>query len=131
MNTAETLAKLRERLVPIPDGVLAVYLFGSVARGARAPRDVDIGVLYEVTPPATLEGLGFELAYELELAIKRPLDLVVLNRAPADLIHRVLRDGVLVMERDRSRRIEFEIKARNEYDLAPIRSQYRRAQGKQ
>jgi uncharacterized protein YutE (UPF0331/DUF86 family)/predicted nucleotidyltransferase len=112
MNRDETLAKLRDRLAPIPDGVVAVYLFGSVARGqARASSDVDIGVLYEVAPPATLEGLGFELAYDLELAIRRPVDLVVLNRAPADLIHRVLRDGVLVVERDRARRIEFEIQA--------------------
>ena len=126
------VAKLRERLTPIPDGVVAVYLFGSVARGqARASSDVDIGVLYAVTPPATLEGLGGELAYDLELALRRPVDLVVLNRAPADLIHRVLRDGVLVVERDRARRIEFEIKARNEYfDLAPIRARYRRTQPK-
>ncbi len=54
---------------------------------------------------------------------------MVLNRAPADLIHRVLRDGVLVIDRDRQRRIEFEIKARNEYfDLEPIRTRYRHAQ---
>jgi predicted nucleotidyltransferase len=129
MNTEETLAMLQQRLVPVPEGVLAVYLFGSVARGqAGRSSDVDVGVLYEVTPPATLEGLGFDLASELEAAIGRPIDLVVLNRAPADLIHRVLRDGVLVVERDRGRRIEFEVKARNEYfDLAPIRARYRRA----
>jgi predicted nucleotidyltransferase len=132
MNRDEILAKLRERLVPIPEGVVAVYLFGSVARGqARASSDIDIGVLYEATPPATLEGLGGDLAYDLELVLPRPVDLVVLNRAPADLIHRVLRDGVVVVERDRARRIEFEIKARNEYfDLAPLRAQYRRTQPK-
>jgi predicted nucleotidyltransferase len=109
---------------PVPQGVVAIYLFGSVARGtARASRDVDVGVLYEVTPPATLEGLGFDLAAKLEPAIGRTVDLVVLNRAPADLIHRVLRDGILVVETDRRRRIEFEVRARNQYfDLAPIRA---------
>jgi uncharacterized protein len=128
MDLEQVLAKLRERLVPVPDGVLAVYLFGSVARGqARPSSDVDVAVLYEVTPPATLAGMGLELASELELAIGRTVDLVVLNRAPADLIHRVLRDGVLVVDRDRNRRIEFEVKARNEYfDLEPIRARYRR-----
>jgi len=36
----------------------------------------------------------------------------------------------VVAERDRSRRIAFEVKARNEYfDLAPIRARYRRAGG--
>ncbi|HEX2685318.1 MAG TPA: nucleotidyltransferase domain-containing protein [Kofleriaceae bacterium] len=132
MNIDETLTRLRERLAPIPEGILAVYLFGSVARGqARRSSDVDVGVLYEVAPPPTLEGLGFDLAAELEAAIGRPVDLVVLNRAPADLIHRVLRDGILVVEHDRSRRIAFEVKARNEYfDLAPIRARYRQAWAK-
>jgi len=32
-----------------------------------------------------------------------------------DLIHRVLRDGILVYEQDRSRRIRFEVQARNAY----------------
>jgi predicted nucleotidyltransferase len=126
---AQVLDKLRQCLDPAPPGVVAVYLFGSVARGqAGRSSDVDLAVLYDSTPPATLEGLGLELAGELEAAIGRTVDLVVLNRAPPDLVHRVLRDGVLVVERDRRRRIEFEVKARNEYfDLAPIRAQYRRA----
>jgi len=130
MDLHEVLTKLRERLVPIPDGVLAVYLFGSVARAqARSSSDIDVGVLYEVTPPATLEGLGFELAYELELTTRRSIDLVVLNRAPPDLIHRVMRDGILVVERERNRRIAWEVQARNEYfDLEPIRRRYRRQQ---
>lgn len=130
MTTAHVLAQLRERLEPVPDGVVAIYLFGSVARGQSTPSsDVDLAVLYEVTPPSTLEGLGFELAHELELAVHRTVDLVVLNRAPADLVHRVLRDGVLVVERDRRRRIEFEVQSRNEYfDLQPIRARYRRTQ---
>ena len=132
MDADEFVAKLRERLGPAPEGIVAVYLFGSVARGqARRSSDVDVGVLYEVTPPATLEGMGFDLAAELERAVGRSVDLVVLNRAPADLIHRILRDGILVVERDRSRRIAFEVKARNEYfDLAPIRAQYRRVRAK-
>ena len=132
MTTNELLARLRERVVPAPQGVVAIYLFGSAARGtATRSSDVDLGVLYEVTPPATLDGMGFELATEIERVIGQPVDLVVLNRAPADLIHRVLRDGILVVESDRGRRIEFEVKARNEYfDLAPIRARYRRTQAK-
>jgi hypothetical protein len=51
----------------------------------------------------------------------------VLNTAPPDLVHRVLRDGVLVLERDASARIRFEVRARNEYfDLRPRLDEYRR-----
>ena len=53
--------------------------------------------------------------------------MVVLNSAAADLVHRVLRDGVIVLDRDRAARIRFEVHARNEYfDLAPLRRLYRR-----
>jgi hypothetical protein len=63
----------------------------------------------------------------LEHAIGRPVDLVVLNTASADLVHRVLRDGHVVVDRDRPRRIRFEVARRNEYfDLQPIRDAYRR-----
>jgi hypothetical protein len=44
-----------------------------------------------------------------------------------DLVHRVLRDGVLLLERDRSARIRFEVRARNDYfDLLPHLRRYRR-----
>jgi hypothetical protein len=56
------------------------------------------------------------------------VDLVVVNRAPPDLVHRILRDGERVFERDASARIQFEIRARNEYfDLLPYITEYRQA----
>lgn len=110
------------------EGVAAAYLFGSVARGKAGPRsDVDVAVLYIGDPPAGFAGLGIPLAGDLERLLHRPVDVVVLNRAPADLVHRVLRDAHLLVERDRSRRIAFEIRSRNEYfDLLPHLQRYRR-----
>ena len=66
------------------------------------------------------------MATSLEPKLKRPVDVVVLNRAPADLVHRVLRDGVLVLESDRRARVAFEVRARARYfDLEPLRRAYR------
>ena len=51
---------------------------------------------------------------------------VNLDSAPPDLIHRVLRDGILVLDRDRAARIRFEVAARNAYfDLKPFLDRYR------
>jgi predicted nucleotidyltransferase len=108
-------------------GVVAAYLFGSVARGTRRPgSDVDIAVLYPADPPVSLAGLPLDLEAELERLLGAPVQVVILNRAPVDLIHRVLRDGALLVDRDRSARIRFEVKARNEFfDLQPILARYR------
>lgn len=109
--------------------LVCAYLYGSVARGSAGPEsDIDIAVLYKEDPPRTLDGLGLDLGARLESQLGRPVDLVVLNRVSVDLIHRVLRDGVLLYEGNRSSRIRFEVKARNEYfDLLPYLRQYRRA----
>jgi len=92
-----------------------------------ARSDVDVAVLYAATPPATLEGLPLDLASRIEHLVKRPVQVIVLNTAPADLVHRVLRDGVLLLDRNPSTRIRFEVRARNEFfDLQPILDRYRR-----
>jgi predicted nucleotidyltransferase len=110
-----------------PHGVAAVYLFGSAARGtARADSDIDVGVLLIETPPATFDAQPYELEADLEHRLGRPVDLVVLNRAPVDLRTRVLRDGRLVLDREPSVRIQFEVRTRNEaFDLEPILRRYR------
>jgi predicted nucleotidyltransferase len=112
-----------------PAGTAAVYLYGSVARGDSRPgSDLDVAVLFEQDPPRTLEGLHTAIADDLQAALGRPVDLVILNHASPDLVHRVLRDGILVCERNRSARVRFEVRLRNEYfDMEPIRRMYRRA----
>jgi hypothetical protein len=73
--------------------------------------------------------MGFGLEADLESALGLPLQLVVLNYAPVDLIVRVLRDGKLLVDRDRSRRIHFEVRSRNElWDLEPYLRLYRRTE---
>ncbi len=127
-STNEIEQRLRRFFETRRDDVAAVYLFGSVARGAATARsDVDVGVLLRSEPPPILEGLLLDLEAELEGDVGRPVQLVVLNTAPCDLIHRVLRDGRLVIDRDPSTRIRFEVRARNEFfDLEPFLRRYRR-----
>lgn len=108
--------------------IVAVYLFGSTARGTRRDdSDVDVGVLVEGRQQRTLAGLKLGLEGELERVLRLPVQLVVLNTAPPDLVHRVLRDGELLLDRDPSARIRFEVRSRREYfDVLPYLRRYRR-----
>jgi len=130
MDSQAIEARLREFLASVAEreGIAAAYLFGSVARGtARPGSDVDVGILYLEDPPLTLEGMGFELEAELEKLLRLPVQVVVLNHVSVDLLIRVLRDGKLLVDRDRSARIRFEVETRFKFwDLEPYLRMYRR-----
>src|SRR6478672_11767035 len=108
--------------------IAAAYLFGSVARGTAGPgSDVDLGLLYTDDPPRTLAGLGLDLEGDLERLLGLPVQVVVLNRAPVDLVVRVLRDKKLLHEGNRARRVRFEVRSRMEFwDLEPFLRRYRK-----
>lgn len=108
---------------------VAAWLFGSRARGdASAQSDVDVAVLFGRPRPTTLEGLPTRLHAVLERAAGACVDLVILDGADPDLIHRVLRDGVLLVDNHRAGRIAFEVRSRNLwFDLEPVRRRYRAA----
>jgi uncharacterized protein YutE (UPF0331/DUF86 family)/predicted nucleotidyltransferase len=113
-DTATVEAALRRYLEAHPHGAYAAYLFGSVARGeARPDSDVDVAVLLEAGVPLTLEALPTALEGDLTEVLEGPVQVVPLDGAPPDLVRRVLRDGRLVLDRDKSRRVAFELQARN------------------
>lgn len=112
-----------------PD-IAAAHSFGSVARGTAGPRsDIDVGVLRHGAPRRDLRQFEEVEAIRADLmeAIGRDVDVVLRNGSAPDLLHRVLRDGIVVHDGDHRRRIEFEVQARNEYwDLLPILELHRR-----
>lgn len=127
MERSAIVERLRIELEHAPPECLAAYLFGSTARGEHTHgSDVDLGLLYREEPPRTLDSPPRRLEGRLELALRLTVQVVVMNSAPPDLVHRILRDGILCLDRDRRARIRFEVKARNEYfDLLPYLQRYR------
>jgi uncharacterized protein len=125
---------LEQRIVDVfarREGVVAVYLFGSMVRGTAKPdSDVDVAVLFTSPPPQRLDGPRLVIEGELERTLGRTVDLIVLNDVPVDLRIRVLRDGRLLIDRDRTARIAFEVQTRNEaFDLEPVLTRYRTEAG--
>ena len=91
------------RALAAREEVLDAYVFGSRARGkARPDSDLDIAVYVDEARACDgVWGYRAELATALMSALgTNDVDVVVLNRAPILLYHRVLRDGVRVLSRD-------------------------------
>ncbi len=132
-QAARILARLREIL----PSVLAVYpvdiayVYGSVARGTVTPfSDVDIAlVLSRSLSP--YDRLMLEL--EIQAAIEDAGDLTAvdvraINGAPLLVQGKVVQEGLLVYEGDRSRRVAFEVGTRKRYfDFAPAARRLRTA----
>ncbi len=131
MQRSLLISLLEEELAQAPPDLIAAYLYGSAARGEqREESDVDLGLLYRSEPPRTLAAPPRQLEDRLTARLGRDVQVVVMNAAPPDLVHRILRDGVLCLDRERSQRIRFEVRSRNEYfDLLPFLERYRRASG--
>jgi predicted nucleotidyltransferase len=78
-------------------GVVCAYLFGSVASGrSHRESDVDVAIVLdrERHPSAADRfDVRLRLSGRLEAALRRPVDLVVLNDAPPQFGRRVLQEG--------------------------------------
>jgi len=128
VDTTAITTRARRYFAEHGDGLAAVYLFGSVARGTAGPdSDVDVGVLFQEEPAAVLSSSTLRLEGALEDLLGLRCQVVAMNTAPVDLAIRILRAGVLLLDRDRSARIRYEVRTRNEYfDLEPHLRRYRR-----
>ena len=123
---AESLRATLDRAVA---AVQCAWLFGSTARGEAGPlSDVDVAVLLDGSVPReNYLDIAAALVEALERCAPR-IDLVVLNEAPPALRHRVLLDGLLLLERDPRQRIEFEVRSiREALDVQHITAIYDRA----
>lgn len=95
-------------------GLAAVYLFGSAARGSLTPKsDIDIAMLFE----ENAERIDIvSLMADLSGAVGRDVDVVILNRAEPRLYHEIVRTGKILFEKNRRYRILREVKNRKLYE---------------
>ena len=102
--TDHALRALRAVLEAEPEVAYAL-LFGSGGRGVmRTDSDLDVAVEFRRGTPRDARTLG-RLAARLESATGRRVDLVLLEEAAAPLAYRIVRDGRLLVERDRDARV--------------------------
>ena len=99
----DSIQRLVQRIAELLDPrseVLEAYLFGSCARGEEQPHsDIDVAVHVDEAR-ADNSGFGYRAHITTDLMAGfgfNDVDVLILNRAPPVLYHRVLRDGVRVL----------------------------------
>lgn len=108
------------------DEIVAVYLFGSRARGEDQPAsDIDLGFLFEpqgyVRDRMEALRIAETLGQETSEMLRLPVDVTILNVCGLGFIHEVLQEAIPVYEADPARRICFEVFVENEYhDFEPF-----------
>lgn len=104
-------------LIARDERIAAAWVFGSVARGdASSASDLDVAVLLRERPTKADEDSLRALAVDLEaFSPSGRVDIVVLGRQGPVFRHRILREGVLVVDADPARRFDFEGRTIAEY----------------
>lgn len=99
------------------------YLFGSAAKGKKAPRDVDIAVLL-AKPLKVTQKLGYivKLCTELEKIVpSQTFDIIILNTADPLLAFQVIQQGKLLLERHKKIDSHFKVRTMTRYhDAKPL-----------
>ena len=112
--------EIRTAVETHPD-VLYALVFGSGARGTlHDGSDVDVAIELRAAAPRDPHDLR-RLIRVLETAVRRPVDLILLDEAPPSIAYRVFRDGILVLERDHAALTARKARAIVEYlDFQPV-----------
>jgi len=104
-SVQEIASAVREALATRA-GIVSAYLFGSMAEGrGHRESDVDLGVLLDRASHPTAAARFDErlrLAGGLRGALRRDVDVVILNEAPPQLARRILTEGrrIVLCDRD-------------------------------
>ena len=97
--------------------VAAVYLFGSYVKSKeRHSSDLDLGILHRTNadPLKKFEN-NLEFAIQLEEITGIPVDIVDLEKVNTYILHQMMLNKILVLDKDPKRRVDFEVARRKEY----------------
>jgi predicted nucleotidyltransferase len=123
-ESLERIRKAVSRAVTGIPEIAAVYLYGSQVSGNALPiSDIDLAIVLsmDVIPddPLLAERVAVRVAEQLETSLE--VDAHVVDRLPLAVLGRVVTTGILLFERDPSRRVEFETSTRRLYfDFLPF-----------
>lgn len=106
--------------------ILFAYIFGSFT-SEDIFEDIDVGIFVfgeRLQSPIKLE---LETENELEDTIRIPVDVRIINNAPLSFIYNILKSGIVIVDKDKSLRADFEgLIYKKYFDFQHLRREYLR-----
>lgn len=106
--------------------IIAIYLFGSVAKGTdKEKSDIDLAFVfnenfYKEDPFRALQKAEL-FSIKISCKIRKPVDVIILNSASLSFAYHLLRKSVCLYESDTVERILYEVTMDNKYqDFMPF-----------
>lgn len=125
MTMEKQKIKLITTVLKQDNAILAVYLFGSQAKGkARKYSDIDIAVLFDKNVrEKDYTDKQVDIMTNLSGFLNKEIDVIVLNTASLFLRYHILKSGMKIYERPRRTDHSFEALAIVQYlDFLPIKN---------
>lgn len=118
------IKKIRAYFQKIP-AVVLVYVYGSQAkRQARKDSDIDIAILVDENK-ADYFKIRLKAMVYLPSILKRDVDVKDLNSSPTTFSYRVISEGIVIYEKNRKKRVDFETRLMRDYfDMRPFLEEY-------
>ncbi|MEW6002726.1 MAG: nucleotidyltransferase domain-containing protein [Nitrospirota bacterium] len=130
MNIVVTLKKVLQELINLQHNlktnIIAVYLFGSFAKGTgKSKSDIDLAFVfhekfYKEDPFMALQ-VAEIFGFEITKKIPKTVDVVILNGTSLSFAYFTVREGICIYEQSTTERILYEITLYNKYqDFMPF-----------
>lgn len=106
--------------------ILFAYIFGSFVSG-DAFNDIDIGLFIDDKKSKSTLKIELELENELEESLHVPFDVRIINNAPLSFIYNMLKNKIVILDKDKNLRTDFEgLIYKKYFDFKQFRREYLR-----
>jgi predicted nucleotidyltransferase len=106
--------------------IIFAYIFGSF-NTQETFKDIDIALfIADNDSKSALKG-ELDIERELEDIIHRPVDVRILNKAPISFVYQVIKGGIIVVDKNKDLRADFEgLTCKKYFDFRHLRIEYLR-----
>jgi predicted nucleotidyltransferase len=106
--------------------IVFAYIFGSFV-AQESFNDIDIGIVISDNKQESSLKIELDIERELEDLIHMPVDVRILNRAPISFAYHVIKGGIVIVDKNRDLRADFEgLTYKKYFDFRHLRIEYLR-----